>query len=156
MFMVCNLVMSCITDNPYGAVHIHICTCDSWRVRHVSCEDHLAHLESRHGRGSSPRRGLRPLGSGGKCLVRGVRVARRRGGGGARAERASAHVSGFSRDGSVGDARLSRSDVSAHGRFPPVRLGESTLGEQPRRSGEAARACSTRPEASVRPQTTVR
>jgi hypothetical protein len=37
-----------------------------------------------------------------------------------------------------------RGDRSAHGRLPPVRFVESTLGEQPRRSGEAARARSSR------------
>jgi len=93
MFMICNLVMSCSTDNPYCVVRNHICMCDSLCVRRASCEAQLAHLGSRHGRGTSPRRGLRPLGSGGKCLVRGVRVARRRGGEGARAERASARLS---------------------------------------------------------------
>jgi hypothetical protein len=81
MFMICNVVMSCSTDNRYCLVRSHICMCDLLRVRHVSCEIHLAHWESRHGRGSSPRRALRALGSGGKCLVRGVRVAGRRGGG---------------------------------------------------------------------------
>ena len=81
MFMICNLVMSCLTDNPYCAVHSHIVMCAALHNRHVFCGGHLTYLGSRHGRGSSPRRGLRPLGSGGKCLVRGVRVARRRGGG---------------------------------------------------------------------------
>jgi hypothetical protein len=81
MFMICNIVMSCLTDNQYYAVHIHICMCDLLCETYTSYGARVTHLESRHGRGSSPRRGLRPLGSGGKCLVRVARVARRRGGG---------------------------------------------------------------------------
>ena len=81
MFMICNIVMSCLTDNPYCAVHNHICKCGSLHERHLCCGAHLAHWGSRHGRGTSPRRGLRPLESGGQCLVRGARVAGRREGG---------------------------------------------------------------------------
>jgi hypothetical protein len=89
MFMNCNIVMTTTIDNPYCAIHSHIYIRHSSRV---PCISNGEHGESQPGRGPSPPRGLRPLGSGGKCLVRG---AGSRGGAEVARERAPAHSLGI-------------------------------------------------------------
>jgi hypothetical protein len=140
-FMNCNIGMTATMDNPYYAIHSHIC------IRHslcVPCLSNGVHCESKPGRGASPPRGLRPLGSGGKCLVRGVGVgvARRRGGGGARAERAPAHLSGHSRDSRLSCPRSDAGNSADRARAVPARA----LRSEPRvRQARLRRTCRPAP-----------
>jgi hypothetical protein len=118
MFMNCNILMSSTSDNPYFAINIRIKILRSSRV---PCVSNGERWESQPGRGPSPPRGLRPLGSGGKCLVRGAGVASRRGGGGARAERAPAHLSGDACDSRVLGSRCDARNDADRARAVPAR-----------------------------------
>lgn len=94
MFMDCYVVTSNAIDNPYCSILNHICSHQTFVKRPVSCKPTC---DDRHGRGPSPRRGLRLFPGVGKCLVRAASAGGSSGGGGARAERALARHSSLPR-----------------------------------------------------------